>query len=286
MIIPKRHHYVPRFFLANFVDGAGKLWVRRASGGPVWSAAPEDVYVERHRYSSIDETGNRNPELEREYSVLEGAAKPVIDKLLAAGRNKRPPALEVSEKAVWNEFLYHQMKRVPAVTAALVKKQSWSERLEDALQKLLDGGVSIDQETADDLRSRNSLARLSQNATVKALSADSPLVRVMLGAATVELGVAPPGTSFIISSHPIAGFRAGLQSAMSAASEMWLPIASDVAARLTFGEEPRTVELLAEKVSKINLDSSAQGEFLAGASQELVEAVPCIVIDAAATSCC
>ena len=271
MSIPKRHHYVPRFILANFVDDAGKLWVQRSSGGTVWSAVPEDVHVERHRYSSVDPAGNRDPELEKAYSVLEGVTKPIVDQFLTAGRSGRPPVITVAEKAAWDEFLYHKMKRVPAATAALEKKQGWGERLDAAIERLRERGLAVDEETSAELRSPDSLARLKQNATVKALSADSPLVRILLGAANIELGVAPTEISFVISSHPIAGIRAGLQSAESGASEMWLPIASDVAVRVAFGVEFRTVALTLDKVASINRDSRAQGDFVAGASKDLVE---------------
>jgi hypothetical protein len=273
MSTPKRHHYVPRFILANFVDAIGKLWVRRVDGGKVWSAVPEDVYVERHRYSSVDETGSRDPELEKAYSVLEGLAKPIVDRFLAAGRSGAPPVITVAEKAVWDEFLYHQMKRVPAAMSALEKKQGWSERLDAAIERLRERGLVADEETLAELRSPKGLVRLQQNATVKALSADSPLVRILLGAASVEIGVAPTGASFVISSHPIAGIRAGLQSVGSGGSEMWLPIASDVAARVAFNGELRTVALTKDKVESINRDSRSQGDFLAGNSKDLVESV-------------
>ena len=273
MSIPKRHHYVPRFILANFVDAEGKLWVRRVSDGMVWSAVPEDVYVERHRYSSIGPAGKRDPELEKAYSVLEGVTKPVVDKLVAAGRSSQTPAITIAEKAAWDEFLYHQMKRVPAVTAALEKKQGWGERLEAAVERLRERGLVADEETLAEMRSPAGLARLKQNATVKALSADSPLVRILLGAANIEVGTAPIGTSFVISSHPIAGIRSGILLAKSDGAEMWMPIASDVAVRVAFDATLRTVPLTTDKVTSINRDSRAQGEFLAGASKHLIESM-------------
>lgn len=271
MSIPKRHHYVPRFILANFVDRAGKLWVRRVDGGAVWSANPEDVYVERHRYSSVDPAGNRDPELERAYSVLEGQTKPFVDKLLLAGRSGQPPLVAAAEKTVWDAFLFHQMRRVPATISALERKRGWNERLETAIETLRERGSALDEDTLAELRSPDGLARLKQNATVKALSTDSPLVRALLGAANIEVAVAPTGALFVISSHPIAGVRAGLQLAESSKSEMWLPIASDVAVRLAFGGKNQTVSLTADQVASINRESGAQGDFIAGASKDLLE---------------
>jgi hypothetical protein len=155
----------------------------------------------------------------------------------------------------------------------LENKQGWDERLDAAIERLRGRGLVVDEKTMAELRSPEGLARVKQNATVKALSTDSPLVRILLGAANIEIGVAPAGASLVISSHPIAGVRAGLQSVESGASEMWLPIASDVAVRVAFGGELRTVALAADRVNSINRASLGQGDFLAGSSKDLVEAL-------------
>ena len=273
MTAPKRHHYVPRFILANFVDASGALWVRRATGGPAWSSAPEDVYVERHRYSLIDEQGNKDTRLEGAYAVLESATKPVIDKLLMAARSKTPPNINSGEKAVWDEFLYHQMKRVPAVTDKLAERQSWEDRLENAKEKLLARGVSVDEATLADVRSPKSIARIKQNATVKALAADSPLIRMLLGASSVELGVAPSGEAFVIGSRPIAGADAGLLSAADGSATLWFPIAWDIAVRPIFGGPGKTNVLSPDAVTAINNNSLRQSDFLAGHSKLFVESV-------------
>lgn len=273
MTIPKRHHYVPRFILANFVDNTGKLWVRRLEDGRVWPASPEDVYVERHRYSFVDVEGKHDPALECAYSVLEGMTKPVIDKLLKAARTSQSPVITAGEKSVWDEFLYHQMKRVPAAISAVIEKQDWNTRLEAVIESLQKRGVDMDDKALAELRSSEGLKRLAQNATVKALSSDSPLIRVLLGAANIEIGVAPMGSSFVISSHPIAGVSKALESTDAETPERWLPIASDVAVRIAFDCVSRTQTLSPEKITLININSRMQGDFLAGASEALVESV-------------
>jgi len=282
MTNPKRHHYVPRFILANFVDGTGKLWVRRVSGGNIWFAKPDDVYVEGHRYSWLTKDGSREPELERAYSVLEGETAPVVAEFLQAAREGRSPVLTAAAMNTWTEFLYHQMKRVPAVTEALLRSRSWEARLEGAIRALRDRGITVDEVTLTDLRSPDGLARLSQNATVGALFADAPLIKHLLAAATVELGLAPVGSSLLIGSHPIAGVRSGIEAAAQLSTDMWFPIAANVAVKVAFGGEARTVALTAEKVASINRDSCLQSEYVAGGSSQLVEAVTNAVAPASA----
>jgi hypothetical protein len=282
MTNPKRHHYVPRFILANFVDDVGKLWVTRVSGGNVWSAKPDDVYVEGHRYSWLTKDGSRDSELEQAYSVLEGETVPVVAEFLRAARARCSPVLTAAAMDTWTEFLYHQMKRVPAVTYALVRTRSWEARLELAIGALRDRGITVGEDKLTDLRSPDGLARLFQNATVGALLADAPPIRQLLASATVELGLAPVGSSFLIGSHPIAGVRSGIEGAPQLSTDMWLPIASNVAVKVAFGGKARTVALTAEKVASINRDSCLQSEYVAGSSRELVGAVSNAVATASA----
>lgn len=273
MSIPKRHHYVPRFLLVNFLDNEGKLWVRQCDNEKVWQNSPEAAYVERHRYSLIDYKGHRDPALEQTYAVLEGATKTIVDKLLCAARSDRSPNLEQAEKAIWDEFIYHQMKRVPAVTNMLAEKLSWAERLEAAICTLRSRGIQIDSEELAKIRSPEVLDRITQNATVKALAADSPIIRTLLGAAEIEIGVAKNSSAFVIGSRPIGRAGEGLLSASQGKALMWFPIASDVAVRPLFDGDGRTIRLDDEAVHAINTESLRQSDYVAGHSKELVQSI-------------
>lgn len=77
----------------------------------------------------------------------------------------------------------------------------------------------------------------------------------------------------MIGSHPIAGIPSGLTAGAELSTDMWFPIASDVAVKVAFGGIARTVALTAETVTSINRDSCRQSEYVAGASGQLVETV-------------
>lgn len=271
MSTPKRHHYVPRFLIANFISKVGKVWVRRTSDGAVWQAKPESVYVERHRYSTIAANGRRDPQLELDYAVLEGAARPVVDKLIADGRAGRSATTSPNEKAVWDEFLYQQMKRVPAMTDQLSSIQSWQDRIESAVSAMEARGLVIDEATLAEFRSPEGMARLAQNATVRALSQSSPAIRALLATSHLELGKAAPGTSFVLGSRPVAGAGRGILAAAQGGHAMWFPIAPDVVVRPAFEQpSPLFSQLPAAAVEAINKVSVAQSDFILANDEEKV----------------
>jgi hypothetical protein len=161
------------------------------------------------------------------------------------------------------------MKRVPAATAALEKKQGWGERLDAAVERLRERGLAVDEE----IHGRTALARWDGPTEAKR-DGQGPTCQQPADPHSARGGnYRGRRRSFVISSHPIAGIRTGLQLGESRASEMWLPIVSEVAVRVAFGGELRTVALTRDRVASINRDSCAQGDFLAGASKDLVESV-------------
>src|SRR4051812_32306562 len=106
---PKRHHYVPQFLQSHFVDQGGRLHVYRKDRPElgVHVGTPKDVFVERHLYSTVGETGERNPAQELEYAKLDGAASSVIRKIITAARQSALPNLDAAERETWIAFLYH-----------------------------------------------------------------------------------------------------------------------------------------------------------------------------------
>jgi hypothetical protein len=254
MNTPKRHHWVPRFLLQNFCDASGLLWVQQLETGAVWQAIPENVFVERHRYSTIEEDGHRDPQLELDYARLEAAASPIVSSLIAAARSGSPPDLSPTDREKWDTFFYHQFKRVPAMTRQLTRQKSWEQRIEKAISKVTDTGVPADADAIANLRSKAGRSKIVQNATVKALGTPaSDIVRLLLNRAVLVLEVASPGSEFVIGDRPIVNAGKGLASG----AQMWLPLAPDVAVRPAFGSTAHTVRISETEVAAINSFSAS-----------------------------
>lgn len=102
---PKRHHYIPQFFLKGFSADEKKVWVF-------------DRYKKEYRQESIRKTGaetkfysytvkGKEETLEGVFSMVEGLAKPILEKVLL-GKD-----ITEQEKADFSMFLAIMRVRVP-----------------------------------------------------------------------------------------------------------------------------------------------------------------------------
>jgi Protein of unknown function (DUF4238) len=103
---PKRQHYVPRFYLANFCREGGRLWVRDTEKQQNRWDRPENVAVINHYYS-VEREGKRDNTIEKGLAELEAAAVPLIAEL-AAGKQ-----LPIESKDILSLYAAFQWLRVP-----------------------------------------------------------------------------------------------------------------------------------------------------------------------------
>lgn len=105
---PKRHHYVPEFYLKGFVGTDGCLAVLDRASDHVRLLQPSAVTVEKHFYAATDERGRRHSDIERALASVEGVAAPILRKLTA-----REP-LNERERKEMSFFLGLLSVRTPA----------------------------------------------------------------------------------------------------------------------------------------------------------------------------
>jgi hypothetical protein len=100
---PKRHHYVPRFYLDYFASeispGHRLLWAYDKAGGAPRPQTPKDTAVESNFYT-VDTTTGRTVAIEESFSELETAAAAVLKCLQDPGAE-----LVESNVLVLTEFL-------------------------------------------------------------------------------------------------------------------------------------------------------------------------------------
>lgn len=109
---PKRHHYVPRFYLEGFVDpayevkGQSALWVYERGKRPRKSS-PSKAAVERYFYAH-EQDGDRSVAAEHAIQKLEDEALPVL-------RHIRKGTLNITaqERAIFSGFMALMVTRVP-----------------------------------------------------------------------------------------------------------------------------------------------------------------------------
>ncbi len=92
MSVPKRHHYLPQFYLKGF-GVAGQLWVYDREKGGIRKQGPKTVAVEKGFYAVRGPDGELDyAEVEKRLGVVESQAAPAIRKLDEGG------ALELNER--------------------------------------------------------------------------------------------------------------------------------------------------------------------------------------------
>src|ERR1041384_1076630 len=85
---PKRHHYLPQFYLEGFTRN-GMLCVFDREKNEYRNQRPKDTAVIRHLYTWTDESGEKHYDLEQMLSLVEGRAKLVIQ-AIEKGANPSP----------------------------------------------------------------------------------------------------------------------------------------------------------------------------------------------------
>ncbi len=103
---PKRHHYLPEFYLEGFCRD-GLLWLYDREKREFRQQSPKNTAVQSYYYSLVDYEGAKDSGVEKMLSQVEGLAKPLRDKLLARGK------LTTQERAEFALFVALMMNRVP-----------------------------------------------------------------------------------------------------------------------------------------------------------------------------
>ncbi|MFA6091865.1 MAG: DUF4238 domain-containing protein [Elusimicrobiota bacterium] len=83
--VPRRHHYVPQFYLEYFATrrkgGEPGFWVYDRGGSPPREATPLGTAAKRDLYTFFTPTGEKDTSLETQlFSRVEGWTKPILDK--------------------------------------------------------------------------------------------------------------------------------------------------------------------------------------------------------------
>lgn len=89
--VPVKHHYIPKFYLANFTEAGhkdSKLWVTDQKQCKQWHASPSAVAYKKKLYTVEEGTDAEPDAIEKAFGVFESMAAPVIAEII---KNKRLP---------------------------------------------------------------------------------------------------------------------------------------------------------------------------------------------------
>lgn len=106
---PKRHHYVPRFYLEYFTSAKGTFWVYDKAGDLPRHQTPKNTAVEGYFYSITKPSGEKEHSLEKALAQLESIAKPILDRWQTA--KARPTKEEIGNIVHFLAFMHSRVPR-------------------------------------------------------------------------------------------------------------------------------------------------------------------------------
>lgn len=272
---PKRHHFVPQMILKEFLNPQGNLFFfdKRAPDDGVGEASPQNLFVQKHLYSEINSDGSRDARLESDLSELETQANAVIRKIVDCARKRERPHLIPAEKALWDYFLTLQWKRVPQTFETHMTPEAFDKSLEKNLSEFEKRHRPLTNRERQDMASLETRARLMQNVKVSTVRRPMELALDALRSRGLGIAlVADARKSFVIGSNPIVKLNLpGRAHISEPTTEVWFPIASDVAVTPALGAGSETiVEVDGAVVRYINTAIHKQSKLIAGRSRELI----------------
>lgn len=267
--IPKNHHFVAQGHAEAFTNGEGGLWVFNKKRGKLFDTKPKSVFAETHLYTIESAEGEKDASFEAELAVLEGGAKPILNKLIAGARQGVAPVLSDEEKSIWDRYFYIQWKRVPDVHNRSPMLRDGDASIDAIFEKVSQAHPAAAAEIAK-FDTPEQRRRLMQGAKVQALRKDPGQVMAILKARGLALlHIAAPGESLALGSLPIVLKAGGLRPEDA---EAWLPIASDVAVTPAGPAGSIRIDVAEPGVAmRLNRIIAAQSSTFAAASRDLVE---------------
>lgn len=120
MNIPKRHHYLPKFYLERFCREE-LLWVYDREKNEYRQQAPINTALESQFYTAVGPDGKEHVEIEKFFSFIEGETKPIIEKIDQGGE------ISLKDKEMIATFVSFLKVRVP----------DFEKTIDEANEKLL-----------------------------------------------------------------------------------------------------------------------------------------------------
>lgn len=281
MTVGKRHHFLPRMLQKNFADEDGFLYTYDIQNvGKVRREKVANLFVVGHLYSTIEEDGSRNPQMEGEFSKLERDAKLVIDKILSSVRSSKIPYLTAAEREIWDHFFLAQWRRVPEIRELVVGEEGFKAELKRAIDTVEQRGRILTIDERNHYSDSETIKRMKQNAFVDALSRKAPLASAVLASRGLIFARSTnPTKNFILGSVPLVRMSsAGTTDLTHEAVELWLPIANDVAVSPgTYNEAEKVFEVGSKQVRIVNEAIASQSTRIAGRHRETINALRKIV---------
>lgn len=278
MSVPKRHHYVPQMILNGFTDANGWLYWCRHRDAPalVRRARPAELFHKNHLYSTLSESGIKEPVMERALAALESEAVSVVQAILGAARHGHVPVLTEEQKQIWYMFFLMQWRRTPENQRSCTSDSEANLMIGEILDKLRIAAPHRMDEIAD-FDTPEARQRIIRNVRVQSLLGFRANVMDVLERRGIGIvRIARPNKQFIVGSRPVVKLTSPNRTDLNDIKvEMWLPIAADVAVGVGQGDGGITLFHTENDapVRQLNLAIASQSSTIAAGSAALVRSI-------------
>lgn len=273
--ISKLHHYVPRLILREFANEAGQLNFVRRSSQTITTAALRNLFAENHLYSRIREDGSKDVSLENVYAKLEGSTAVILASLISAARNGQSGVRSSEDRRIIDKFIYHLWRRTPDVFDRMFPADSDQEAISLIEVALREKQHKLSIDDIEKLRIPGNAKRIIKNTRLEVLHAERP--EILKAFSEFELHVmvvADKRSSFIVGSYPVLVLNGQkLTTFVSTGTEIWVPIAPDVALCLC---SPLSFQIIAADqslVRKVNELIASRSSTIASHSEALLSSL-------------
>lgn len=272
--ISKLHHYVPRLILRQFADEAERLNFVRRSSLTITRAAIRNLFAANHLYSRTREDGSKDVSLEDFYASIEGDTGGVLAGIISAARSRKAFSPSGQERRILDKFIYHLWRRTPDVFDRMFPAGSDEEAASLIDVAFRDKQHQLTIDDMEKLRIPGNAQRLLKNTRMEILQVERPEILKVLAEFQLHTIVADKRSSFIVGSYPVLALNGQkLHTLISTGTEIWVPIAPDVALCLC---APRSFQLIAADqalVRKVNELIASRSSAIASHSEALLKSL-------------
>jgi hypothetical protein len=214
--------------------------------------------------------------MEMRLSVLETKAAEVVGEIIAAARANKAATLSAAQKHIWYLFFLMQWRRNPETQRAVVSDADAMQMLDQIIEDTWTL-LPTRRDEIEALATPKGKERILRNVRVDVLKQLSGNVMDVLERRGITiLRITTPGKRFIVGSNPIVKFTPnGHTNLNDPLVEMWLPIASDVAAGVGRGDGEVGLLFLDNHapVRQLNSAIAGQSSIIAAASATLIRSL-------------
>ncbi len=235
-----------------------------------------ELFHKKHLYSTVSESGIKDPAVEHELALLESDAAWVARAILEPTRCGQVPVLSKAQKDIWYWFFLMQWRRTPENQRSCTSDAEASRMIDETLHDMrLIAPDRVDEIAA--FSNPEVKARIIRNVRAQSLFGfRANVIDVLERRGIGVIRITRPNKQFIIGSRLVVKLTSfGRSDLNDPKVEMWLPIAADVAVGVGRGDGG--INLFQTEndalIRQLNLAIASQSETIAAGSAALVRSI-------------